>query len=105
MNPLGILKGVTEFVVSIGAGAVVGNAIKASTPRDLKLIPKVSIAIGGFVLSNMVGDMAAKYAAKSIDDAREEMQKAKDAFYGDTREDDWMEHRKTASLDIQGKTE
>lgn len=68
MNPLGIFKAATEVVVSIGATAVVKNAIKVSTPADAKTLNRISIMVGGFVLSNMVGDMASKYAVKTIDD-------------------------------------
>lgn len=67
MNPLSLIKSVSEIVVSIGVGAVVGNAIKASTPSTVTTLQKVMIGVGGFVLSGMVGDMATKYTSDSID--------------------------------------
>jgi len=79
MNAIGILKTAAELVVSVGVGAVVGNAIKISTPVDAKILQKVSIGIGAFVLSNMVGDYAAKYTTKNIEDGIAEFKKAKDA--------------------------
>lgn len=69
MGPLTIIKSVSELVVSIGAGAVVGNAIKVSTPETAKIIQKIAIGVGGAVLSSMVGDLAAKYATGQIEDA------------------------------------
>lgn len=67
MKKLDILKSVAGLVVSAGAGAVVGNAIKASTPEDIKNLNKVLVAIGGFALTGMVGEMASKYTAEQID--------------------------------------
>lgn len=76
MNKLNLLKSTTGLIVSAGAGAVVGNAIKASTPEDVKTAGKVLIVIGGAVLSSMVGDMASKYTADSIDDVAEGLKKS-----------------------------
>lgn len=68
MNKLNILKSATGMIVSAGAGAIVGNAIKMSTPADVKTIGKVLIAVGGFALSGMVGEAASKYTSDSIDE-------------------------------------
>lgn len=73
MNKLSILKSATGMIASAGAGAVVGNAIKASTPVDIKTSGKVLVMVGGVVLSSMVGDMASKYTANSIDDMAESL--------------------------------
>lgn len=67
MNTLTITKAVVDAVVSAGAGAVVGNAIKQTTPIDVKIAQKISIAVGGFVLSGLVGSQASKYASEQID--------------------------------------
>lgn len=67
MNPLGIFKTVTDLVVATGVGAVVGNLIKTTTPIDVKTVQRISIAVGGLVLSSMAGDRAAKYATEQID--------------------------------------
>lgn len=68
MNPLSLVKTVVEITVSVGVGAVVGNAIKASTPAGIHVVKRVAIGVGGFVLSSMVGDMATKYATETIDE-------------------------------------
>lgn len=80
-SSLKILKFVTTSVVSIGAGAVVSNAIKVTTPEELKLLKKVSIAVGGFVISSMVADAASKYTEKQIDEGAEAIKNIKDEVH------------------------
>jgi hypothetical protein len=63
------IKAISDIVVSAGVASVVGNAIKASTPDDLKRFKKISITVGGFVLSGMVSGMATKYTNEQIDAA------------------------------------
>lgn len=76
MKKLDILKSASGLIVSAGAGAIVGNAIKMTTPADAKIMNKICIGVGGFVLSSMVGDLASKYTADSIDDAAENLKSA-----------------------------
>lgn len=80
MNPLTISKMIVGTVVSAGAGAVVGNAIKASTPADLKTTQKVSIAVGGFVLSSLVASVASKHTEAQIDETVSQIQQLKAVF-------------------------
>lgn len=75
MNPLLIVKAVTDVVVSVGVGAVVGNAIKAGTPANTHVVKRVAIGIGGFVLSGMVSDYASKYATGVIDNTTASVRK------------------------------
>ena len=77
-DALSLVKNVTTLVVSAGVGAVVGNAIKASTPEDLKILQKISIGVGGFVLSGMVGSFASKYADEQIDTTVSQFTELKD---------------------------
>jgi hypothetical protein len=86
MNPLAIAKTATGLVVSMGAGAVISNAIKASIPANSKVIQKVTIGIGGFVLSSMVGEMATQYVNKNIDAGIQQFQDAKAAMNQTTSE-------------------
>ena len=67
MDPLTIAKLATGFVVSAGTGTIVKNIIKSTTPDNLKIAKRVTVVIGGFVLSGMVGEMATKYTDKNID--------------------------------------
>lgn len=81
MNPLQIAKAAVDLVVSAGAGAVVGNAIKASTPLDAKAIQKIVIGVGGLTLSGLVGSQASQYAGQQIDSTLSQIQAVKAAFH------------------------
>lgn len=63
---LPIIKGAAGLASSLGAGAVVGNAIKATTPTDLKLAQKILVGIGGVALSSIAGERAAAYIESQI---------------------------------------
>lgn len=73
MKHLELLKAGVEIIVSVGVGAIVGNAIKATTPSDTKGIAKLVVALGSLVLTGITSDMAAKYTEKKIDDTVETM--------------------------------
>lgn len=78
MNILPIAKAASNIVVSMGTGAVVTNAIKSTTPADIKTFQKVTIGVGGLVLSSMVGELASKYTETKIDDAVDTVKQSKD---------------------------
>lgn len=78
MNYLKLIKGATDLVVSIGAGAVVTNMVKATTPDDVKRLNGIAIKIGTVVISSMVGTAASSYASKSIDDAVDGIKQVKE---------------------------
>lgn len=69
MNTLNVVKGVAGFAASLGASAVIGNAIKATTPETLSTINKVGVVIGGVVVSGMVGTAASNFVRSEIDEA------------------------------------
>lgn len=69
MNKLGILKSVSEAVVSVGIGTIVTHAVKSTTPLDLKLYKKLSVLVGTSVLTGLLSNMAAKRTTEAIDDA------------------------------------
>lgn len=70
MDTFKIVKGISSLAVSVGAGAIVTNAIKATTPEDVKMIKKIVITIGGFAVSGIVADAASRYSNKTFDDAK-----------------------------------
>ena len=78
MNILPIAKAASNIVVSMGTGAVVTNAIKSTTPADIKTFQKVTIGVGGLVLSSMVGELASKYTETKIDGAMDTVKQSKD---------------------------
>ena len=69
VKKLELLKTGASLVVSVGVGAIVGNVVKHTTPSDVKKITKVCIGVGSLVLTNLAGDMAAKYMEDKIDAA------------------------------------
>lgn len=60
-----------RVVTMAGAGIVLGNIIKMSTPASAHIVTKVLTGIGGFVLTSMVADSAADYAVKQVDELLE----------------------------------
>lgn len=75
MKKIDILKKVGGIVVSVGVGAIVTNAIKATSPTSMGTIKKVCVIVGGLVLSSMVSDLAVKYAEETIDNTVKEIKK------------------------------
>lgn len=80
MNPTTIFKAVTDILVSAGVGAVVGNAIKVSTPANVNIAQKISIGVGSLALSGMVGSQTAKYTSEQIDSTVEQLKALKTLF-------------------------
>lgn len=71
MKKLELVKTGVGLVASVGVGAIVGNAIKATTPSDIKTISKLCVAVGSLVLTGILGDMASKYTDDQIDSMAE----------------------------------
>ena len=72
MNPL--LTNAVSFVVSMGVGSIVGNAIKASTPATTPILQKIVMGVGGVALSSLVGSLAAKQSVEKIDETVAQIQ-------------------------------
>tara|TARA_R110000822_G_scaffold49641_1_gene130007 strand:+ start:124 stop:471 length:348 start_codon:yes stop_codon:yes gene_type:complete len=68
ISKIGILKGLMELVVAGGSGIVIGNIIQATTPSDMNRFQKVLVAAGGWSISAVLGDLAAKHVGSQIDD-------------------------------------
>lgn len=58
----------TRTVVSSGAAAIVQNAVKATTPDDIKKLKKLSIAVGTMAIGGIVAEAANKRVMKGFDD-------------------------------------
>jgi sulfur transfer protein SufE len=67
-NAVTIARFATRAVVSSGAAAIVQNAVKATTPDDLKKLKKLSITVGTMALGSIVADAANKHVMKGFDD-------------------------------------
>lgn len=67
MNVLNLAKSAVTLVSSIGVGAVVTNAIKATTPGDLSQYQKLSIAVGSAVIGALVSKQATTQTSEEFD--------------------------------------
>ena len=67
MKKIEIVKTVGGLIVSIGVGAIVGNAIKTTTPKDVGLLMKIFIWIGALFLGSLASDKASDYTEQQID--------------------------------------
>jgi hypothetical protein len=77
MKWLKTTKIVLAWVVSAGVHNVVSNAIKSTTPKDLKPVSKALVGIGAFVIGGMVADAATKYVITEVDNLVFEIEKAR----------------------------
>lgn len=76
---LPVLKTATDIVVSSGVGAVVGNAIRMSTPLDATTVQKGLIRVGGLALSSAVASATTKHTSGQIDSTIEQLKALKSA--------------------------
>lgn len=68
LTPITVTKLVATGATSWGAGIIVKNAIKMTTPADIGSIKKVGVVIGGFAVAGIVSDAASRYTGRMIDD-------------------------------------
>lgn len=92
MNKLDIVKASLGAVVSIGVGAIVGNAVMLTTPLATKGLMKLCIKVGSLALSGMASDKAAVYVEETIDDG---VEKVKGWFQKETPEQEAEETETT----------
>jgi len=64
-----ILRYATKTVVSSGAAAVISNAVKATTPSDIKRLKKLSIWVGTAAISGLVAEHSTKRVMQAYDSA------------------------------------
>ena len=74
MNRLDFVKTGLSMLVSVGAGIIVGNAIKHTTPTNMKFLIKLCIGAASVVLTSVSGDIAGKYTEEKFDDAVKSIQ-------------------------------
>lgn len=76
LTKLELFKGATKFVVSVGVGAIVSNAVAFTTPvLAVGVLKKAAIGVGSLVLSAMISDKATDYTDEKIDEIVEEAKK------------------------------
>lgn len=69
MNKVTLIKAVTELLVSVGVGAITGNAIKTVSPSNANKFTKFCVGLGGFVLSSIMIDKASEYTRDTVQQA------------------------------------
>ena len=76
MSKIEVFKAGTKFVVSVGVGAIISNAVAFTTPViAVGVLKKAAIGVGSFVLSSMVSDKATEYTDEKIDEFLDEIKK------------------------------
>lgn len=80
MNPIGLIKFAADIVVSAGVGAVVGNAVKATSPLAMKLPTQIIVGVGTAALTGMAGSKAANYVSEQIDTAADQLKELTSSF-------------------------
>jgi len=79
-----LLRYATKSVVSTGAAAVVSNAVKATTPADIKRLKKISVWVGTAAISGLVAEHSTKRILKMYDNA---VDAVKDVLVGNDPDD------------------
>lgn len=67
MKKVEVLKAGVGFIVGIGVGSIMGNAIKMVRPQDVGKFKDLCIGIGALALSSMVSDNVVDYVNEQID--------------------------------------
>jgi hypothetical protein len=75
MKKIELVKTVGTFIVSAGVGAIVNNAVKATTPYKTGKIQRACIWVGALVLTSMLSDKATKYTEDKIDETVSKVKK------------------------------
>lgn len=78
MNPVNVISTVITALVSSGAGSIVGNAIKLTTPANASILKKTSIGLGGLALSSMAGAAAARHTGEKIGETLDQIQQVRE---------------------------
>ena len=65
------VKQIGGLAIAIGVSAIVGNAVKFTTPSDIGKLTKACVGFGSFALGGLAADATVKYANQKIDEAAE----------------------------------
>lgn len=66
MPKIEMFKAIGEGIVSVGVTAIVYNLVRATTPASAQPLMKGCIAIGSWVLTDMVSDLASTHTENKI---------------------------------------
>lgn len=68
MTKMEVVKGISQIIVSVGVGCIVGHAVRFTTPSDIGTIKKFCVAAGSGILGSMLSDKASEYTNAKIDE-------------------------------------
>jgi hypothetical protein len=88
MKKLELLKSAITLAASVGVGAVVTNAVKSTTPADLKVLNRVAVVIGTTAVSYVASDHASTYFGNYVDELTEMVKNIKDGLNETPKSDD-----------------
>lgn len=78
MDPLNLIKSAAGLITGLGVGTVVGNLIKTTTPDNVKIVNKILVGVGGFVIGGALSEIAANAVEKRIDEGVEAYKKVRE---------------------------
>lgn len=83
MNKIEMVKGVGEFIITMGVSKVCWNIVEATMPAGTGKLAKVIVTVGGAVISNMATEAAIDHVEKKVNSAiaevKEKMEKKLEA--------------------------
>lgn len=68
MISIALIKTVTTALVSTGSGMVIGNAVRATTPKTISGLSKILVSVGSLAIGGFVADHVSTYADKKVDE-------------------------------------
>lgn len=80
MKKLEMLKSAVTLAASVGVGAVVTHAVKATTPAELRIANRIAVVIGTTAVSYAASDQASTYFGNYLDEWAEMIKKVKEGL-------------------------
>lgn len=75
-----LIKTVVKGLATGGAATIVWNVVKATTPKDMCIVNKICVILGGVVLGSIASDAAATKVDEMIEEAAAGVKTAKTEF-------------------------
>lgn len=60
-------KQILTFGIGVGAGCVVGNAVRFTTPANIGAVKRLCIGVASLAMGCMLGDKTSEYVSGQID--------------------------------------
>lgn len=78
MDAINLIKTTAGLVTGLGVGTVVGNLIKSTTPANVKILNKILVGVGGFVIGGALSEIASNAVEQRIDEGVEALKKVRE---------------------------